>query len=81
MECIDGDWHEIGYFSHYSFYINIDASGRRFAIRFLFLDLFCFMVENVLSHTYVLLNIKCICSVKSFNLGNLSLLTNFQNLT
>ena len=29
MECIDRDLHEIGYFLHYSFYINIDASGSK----------------------------------------------------
>ena len=51
-----------------------------FGIRFLFLDLTSFIVENVLSHTYVLPNIECIFSAKSFSMGNLSLLTNFQNL-
>jgi len=35
------------------------------AIRFLFSDLICFMVENVLSHTHVLPNIKHIFSAKS----------------
>jgi len=50
------------------------------AIRFLFLNLTCFMAENVLSHTYVLPNIECIFSAKSFPLGNLSLLSNVQKL-
>jgi len=35
------------------------------------------MVENVLSHTYVLPNVEDIFSAKSFILENLSLLTNF----
>jgi len=39
------------------------------------------MVENVFSHTYVLPNVERIFSVKSFNLGNLFLLTNFQKLS
>jgi len=39
------------------------------AILFLFLDLTCFIIENVLSHTYVFLNIECIFSAKSFSLG------------
>jgi len=47
------------------------------AIGFLFLDSTCFIVENVLSHTYVLPNIECIFSAKSFSLRNLSVLTNF----
>ena len=51
-----------------------------FTIRFLFLDSTSFIVENVLSHTYVLSNIEFIFSAKSFSLGNLSLLTNLQNL-
>jgi len=38
------------------------------------------MVENVLSHTYVLSNVECIFSAKFFSLENLSLLTNFQKL-
>jgi len=50
------------------------------AIQFLFLDLTCFIVENVLSHTYVFPNIKCIFSAKSFTLENLTLLPNFQKL-
>ena len=50
------------------------------AIRFLFLDLTCFIVEKVLSHKYVIPNIECIFSAKSFILGNLSWLTNFQKL-
>jgi len=37
-----------------------------------FFDLNCFIVENVLSHTYVFPNVQCIFSVKSFSLGNLS---------
>jgi len=52
-------------------------SGFSSAIRFLFLDLTCFMVENVLSRTYVLPNVERIFSAKSFSLGNLSLLANF----
>ena len=52
-----------------------------FAIRFLFIDLTSYIVENVLSHTYVLQNIEWIFSVKFFSLGNLSLLTNFHNLS
>jgi len=52
-------------------------SGVSSAIRFLFLDLICFMLENVLSHTYVLPNVDRIFSAKSFSLGNLSYLTNF----
>ena len=52
-----------------------------FAIRFLFLDLISFIAENVLSHIYVFPNIECIFSAKSFSLGNLSLLTNFQNIS
>ena len=51
-----------------------------FAIRFLFLDFTSFIVENITSHKYLVSNIECIFSAKSFNLGNLSLLTNFQNL-
>jgi len=35
------------------------------------------MLENVLSHTYVLPNVDRIFSAKSFSLGNLSYLTNF----
>jgi len=47
-------------------------------IRFLlFSDVTCFMVVDVLSHTYVLPNIECNFSAKSFSLGNLSLLTDF----
>jgi len=38
----------------------------------LFLDLIWFIVENVLSCTYVLRNIECIFSAKFFSLGNLS---------
>jgi len=41
------------------------------AIRFLFLDLICFVVENVLLHTYVFPNIECIFRAKSFSLGNI----------
>ena len=52
-----------------------------FAIRLLSLDLTSCIVENVLSHTYVLPNIECMFSAKSFSLGNLSLLNNFQNLS
>jgi len=40
------------------------------AITFLFLYLTCFVVENILSHTYVL-------TKSAFLLGNPSLLTNF----
>jgi len=36
------------------------------AIWFLFLDLTCLIIENVLSHRYVFPNIKCILSAKSF---------------
>jgi len=39
-----------------------------------------FIVENVLSHTYVFPNIECIFRAKSFSLGNYLLLTNFPNL-
>ena len=56
-------------------------SSVKFSIRFPFLDLTCYIVENVLSHTYVLPNIECVFSAKSFSLGNLSLLTNFQNVS
>jgi len=45
------------------------------AIRFVFLDLTCFIVENVLSQTCVHPNIDCIFKAKSFWLRNLSLLT------
>jgi len=38
------------------------------AIRFLFLDLTCFIVENVLSHTYVFPNIH-LCSQEFFSEG------------
>jgi len=41
----------------------------------------CFIVENVLSHTYVLPNVECIVNAKSFSLANLSQLTNFQKLS
>jgi len=64
----------------------LTVAGRRLSpsvlctIRFLFLDLVRFMVENVLSHTYVLSNVECIFSAKFFSLENLSLLTNFQKL-
>jgi len=51
------------------------------ALRFLFLDLACFMVEKVLSHTYALPNMAYTFSAKSFSLGILSLLTNFQKLS
>jgi len=37
-------------------------------------------IENVFSHTRVLPNIEGIFSAKSFRLGNISLLTNFQKL-
>jgi len=56
------------------------SSGVLSAIRFLFSDLTCFVVENVLSHTYVLPNIECIFSKDCFSLENLSLLTNFWKL-
>jgi len=52
-------------------------SGVLSAIRFLFLDQTCFMVENVLSHKYVLPNVERIFSAKSCSLENLYLLTNF----
>jgi len=39
------------------------------------------MAEDILLHTYVLTNIECIFSGKSFSLRNLSLLTNFQKLS
>jgi len=51
------------------------SSSVSSAIRFVFLDLTCFMVENVLSHTYVHPNIDFIFRAKSFCLRNLSLLT------
>jgi len=47
------------------------------AIRFLFLHFTCFIVENVFSHVPIS---KHIFIAKSFSLGNLSLLTNFQKL-
>jgi len=47
----------------------------------LFSDLSCFIAENVLSHEYMFPNIECIFNAKSFSLGNLSLLTNFQKLS
>ena len=48
---------------------------------FLFLYLICFLVEGVLSHMYALPNRECIFSEKSFSLGNLFLLNNFQKLS
>jgi len=48
------------------------------AIRFLFLHFTCFIVENVFSNVYIS---KHIFIAKSFSLGNLSLLTNFQRLS
>ena len=74
---------------NYRSIINTSFSGasRRLSssvssvIRFLFLDLTSFIVENVLSHTYVFPNIECIFSAKSLSLANLSLLTNFQKLS
>jgi len=77
---------------HYHFFINNSVCGARrrlsssvsSAIRFLFLDLTCFIVENVLSHTsytFVFPNIECMFSAKSFSLRNLCLLTNFQKLS
>ena len=60
------------------------SSSVSSAIEFLFLNLTCFVVENVLSHTYVLYmfpNVEGIVSGKSFSLRNLSLLTNFHKLT
>jgi len=48
------------------------------AIRFLFLDLTCFIEENILEHKYVYPNIF---SAKFFSLGNTSLLTNFRKLS
>ena len=56
------------------------SSSVSCALWFLFLDLACFMVENALSHTFVRPNIACIFSVKSFSLGNISLLTNLQKV-
>jgi len=47
------------------------------AIRILFLDLTCFIVENVFSRVCIS---KHIFIAKSFSLGNLSLLTNFQKV-
>jgi len=43
------------------------------AIRFLFLDLTWFIVEHVLSRTYVFPIIECIFSSKFFSLGNASI--------
>jgi len=57
------------------------SSSALSAIHFPFLDLTCFIVENVLLHTYVFPNIECIFGAKSFILGNLILLINFQKLT
>jgi len=68
-------------------YHSVSAASRRLsfsvssAIRFLFLDLTCFIVENMLSHTYVLRNIQCIFIAKSFSLRNPSSPTNFQKLS
>jgi len=53
------------------------SSSVSSAIRFLFSNLTCFIVENILSHTYVFTHIEWIFSVKSFSLENLSLLTYF----
>jgi len=72
-----------------SFLIDTSVSGSKWrllssvssAIRFLFLDLTCFIVENVLLDKYVFQNIQCNFSVKSFSVRNLSLLTNFQKLS
>jgi len=48
-----------------------------YSIYALKLNLSCFIVvENVLSHMYVLPNVERIFSAKSFSFGNLSLLTN-----
>jgi len=44
------------------------------------LDNCLFIAENVPSYTYVFPNIESIFSVKSFSLGNLYLLINFQKL-
>jgi len=72
----------------YHFFINsVSGASRRLsssvspAIRFLFLDLTCFIADNVHSHTYVFSNIECIFSAKSFSLKNLSLLSNFENVS
>ena len=56
------------------------SSSVSSTIRFLF-STWLLRVENVVSHMYVLPNIEFIFSVKSFNLGNQSLLTNFQKLS
>jgi len=68
---------------HYRSFINTNVSGSKSetsvppAIRFLFLHFTCFIVENVFSHVCIS---KHIFIAKSFSLGNLSLLTNFQKL-
>jgi len=51
------------------------------AIRFVFLDVTCFIAENVFSHTYLLPDIESIFRVKSFSLRNLSLLTSVWKLS
>jgi len=48
------------------------SSGVSSAIRLLFLVLSCFIVENVLLHTYVFQNIECNFSAKYFRMRNLS---------
>jgi len=55
-------------------------SGVSSTIRFLFLDLTCLLLENVLSHTYALPNVECIFGAKFFSFGNPSLLNKFYSL-
>jgi len=57
------------------------SSSVSSAIRFPFLDLTYFIVETGLSHTHVFPNIECIFCAKSFSLGYLSLLSNFEKLS
>jgi len=75
---------------HYCSYIktSLVASRRPLssglsAIRFMFLDLTCFVHSrkySLLSHMYVLLNAECIFLAKSFRLGNLFMLINFYKV-
>ena len=52
-----------------------------FAIQFLHFDLTCFKIGNILLPTYFLSMIDHIFTTKFFSLENLSLLSNFQELS